>query len=91
MGIYFIQVSTGNGQWEKWSEFCRDVALNPILVSYQDPMPILNTYVRQYRTGSLAPIIRQVHSYTVEDVVWPIGQDLANMGSPGPASKVKGR
>ena len=70
--------------WTKWAEFYQDKALDALFVSYRDPVPILNTFARQYRTGSLSPSGHQVRSHTVEDTVQSIGQDLSNMGGPYP-------
>ena len=76
------QSATANGPWKKWSEFCPDVDLNPLLVLYRGPVSILDTFVRQYRTGALAPSICQVQSRRVEDSVRSIVQGLAAMGGP---------
>ena len=64
-----IRLVAANGHWEKWAASCRDVALNPILVSYRYPIPILNAFARQYRTGAITPSGCQVKYRTVEDAV----------------------
>ena len=33
-GISASQAVAANGQWTKWVEFCQDVALDPLLISY---------------------------------------------------------
>ena len=60
------------------------MALDPLLVSYRYLYPIINTFVRQYRTGEIAPNGRQVQSHTVEDAVGSIGQALASLGTRDP-------
>ena len=67
-----------------WDEFCPEMSLEPLLVSYKDLVNILNTYMRQYHTGTLAPRGCQVRSRTVEDYVRLIVQGLAAMGAPEP-------
>ena len=52
-------------------------------------MPIPNTFVRQYRTRALAPSGLQVQSCTFDNTVHSIGQALAAMGDPYPASQFK--
>ena len=64
------------------ADLCQDVALEPIIVLYRDPVPILNTPARNYRIGSLDPNRRQVQSRTVEDSAWSIGQAIAAMEEP---------
>ena len=68
----------------KWAKLCWYVALNPLLVFYRDPLPILNTFARQYRAESLAPRRRQVQSHTFEDAAGLIGQVLVSMEAPDP-------
>ena len=63
--------------------------LDPLIVSYRDPVLILNTFARKYRTGALSLSGRQVRSHTVEDFVQSIGQALAAMWSLDPPSKVR--
>ena len=76
--------AAANGHWERWSTFCREVELNPPLVAYRDPFLIVNAFARQYRTGYITPIIRQVKSRTVEDAIRSIGQVLTDLGTRDP-------
>ena len=57
-GLSTIRSTVADGKWVKWDALCRYVDLNPLLVLYREPVPILNTFVRQYCTGSLAPNVR---------------------------------
>ena len=47
-GLYASLDAAIDGHQMKWAEFCQDVALNSLLVSYRDPVPIFNTFARQY-------------------------------------------
>ena len=58
-----------DGHWIKWSYFCTRVALDPLRVAYKDPVPILNAFARDYRTGKIAPDSQGIRSRTVEDAV----------------------
>ena len=60
------------------------MALDPLLVAYQDPVPILNAFTRDYRTGNIAPQSHGVRSKTVEDAVRSIGQVIAMLGANDP-------
>ena len=78
------RATAANGRCTKWAYFCARVALNPLLVAYQDPVPILNAFARDYQTGNIAPDIRGIRSRTVEDIAWSIGQAIAMLGSKDP-------
>ena len=71
------------------------MALDPLLVAYQYPVPILNAFAWYYQTGNIAPDSRGVRSRTVEDVVRSIGQAIAMMGAKDPrmtsTEKIDGR
>ena len=82
--------ATANGHWKKWAEFYQDMAFEPLLVSYQDLVRIINTFVRQYWTGSPASSVQQVQFCMVENAIRSIGQALAAMGGPDPCLKIQG-
>ena len=60
------------------------MALDPLLVAYQDPVPILNAFARDYQTGAIATSSHSVRSRTVEDAVRSIGQAIAMLGAKDP-------
>ena len=63
----------------------------PLLVAYQDHVPILNAFARDYRTGNIAPDSRGVRSRTVEDAVRSIGQAIAILGAKDPIMTSTGK
>ena len=76
-GLSTGQACASDGNWTKWENFCSRVALNPLHIGYKDPVPILNTFTRDYRTGDIARTSGLVQSHTAEDAVQSIGQALA--------------
>ena len=78
------QSCAADGHQTKWANFCSRVSLNPLLIGYKEPVPILNTFSRYYRTGDIAPTSGPVRSCTVEDAVRSIGQALEALGLAGP-------
>ena len=56
----------------------------PLLIAYKDPVPILNAFARDYRTGNIAPNSCAVQSRTVEGSVWLIGQAITALGGKYP-------
>ena len=67
------------------------MALDPLLIAYQDPVPILNDFARDYQTGNIAPDSRGILSRTVEDAVRSIGQAIAMLGSKDPQMTSTGK
>ena len=60
------------------------MALYPLLVAYQEPVPILNAFARDYQTGNTPTDSRGVRSRTVEDAVRSIGQAIVVLGAEDP-------
>ena len=89
-GLSTGRATAADGHWTKWTYFCARVALDPLLVAYQDPVPILNAFARDYRTGAIAPGSCGVRSITVEDAVRLIGQAIAMLGDKDPRMTPKG-
>ena len=61
--------ASADGYWAKWQNFCQRVALDPHLSSYEDPIPILVTFAREYRVGAVSAASGGVRSKTVQDAV----------------------
>ena len=80
-----------NGHWIKWDMFCRDVYLETLLVLYRYLAPIINAFVRNYRTGSIDPSGHQVISRTVEDAIRSIGEVLADLDTRDPRLTSQGQ
>ena len=89
-GLSTGRATAADGHWTKLTYFCARVALKPLLVAYQDPVPILNAFARDYRTGAIAPGSRGVRSRTVEDAVRSIGQAIAMLGAKDPRMMATG-
>ena len=67
--LYFCQATAADVHWTKWAYFCARATLDPLLVTYNDPVPILNAFSRDYRTGNIVPNSCAVQSRTVEDAI----------------------
>ena len=83
-GLSTGRACAADGHWTKWANFCSRVALDPLLIGYKDPVPILNIFARDYRTGDITPTSSPVRSRTAEDAVRSIGQALAALGLADP-------
>ena len=67
------------------------MALDPLLIGYKYPVPILNIFARNYRTGDITPTSSPVRSRMAEDVVRSIGQALASLGLADPRYRKDGK
>ena len=47
-GLSVVRATAADGHWTKWAYFCARVALDPLLVAYTDPFPILNAFAWDY-------------------------------------------
>ena len=83
-GLSTGRACAADGHWTKWANFCSRVALNPLLIGYKNPVPILNIFARDYRTRDITPTSSPVRSRTAEYAVRSIGQALAALGLVGP-------
>ena len=83
-GLSVGQATAADGHWTKWAYFCARVALDPLLVAYKYPIPILNAFAQDYRTGNITPNSCGVRSRTVEDAVRSIGQVVVMLGAKDP-------
>ena len=72
-GLSVDQATAADGHLTKWAYFCARVALNPLLVAYKYPVPILNAFARDYQTVNITPNSHAVQSRTVEDAIRSIG------------------
>ena len=54
-GLSSGRATDADGHWTKWAYFCARVALDPLLIAYKDPVPILNAFAQDYQTGNITP------------------------------------
>ena len=83
-GLATGRATAADGHWSKWAYFCARVALDPLLVAYQDPVTILNAFARYYQTGNIVLDSRGVRSRTLEDSVRSVGQAIVMLGAKDP-------
>ena len=58
-GLSTSRASATDVHWYKWDVFCRDVALNYLLIFYRYPIPVINAFTQKYRTESISSSRRQ--------------------------------
>ena len=83
-GLSTGRACAAGGHWTKWANFCSRVALDPLLIGYKEPVPILNIFAREYRTGDINPTSSPVQSRTADDAVRSIGQSITALGLANP-------
>lgn len=83
-GVVPSRASASVGHYDTWCRFCSELQVDPSLQELHDPIPIIQVFMRRYRTGAIAPSHRQVRSRTVEDAVRSVGQTFAAVGTNDP-------
>ena len=83
-GVTAQRAASADTHWELWSTFCHELALDSLLSNLQDPVALLQVFAHRYRTGTIAPKHKPVHSRTVEDALRSVGQTFAGLGQPDP-------
>ena len=90
-----VRATADDGHWTKCAYFFARMALDPLLVAYKGPVPILNDFARDYRIWNIVPNSCAVRYITVEDAIWSIGKAIAVLGDKDPrmtsTSKINGR
>ena len=90
-GLSVGRATAADGHWTKWDYFCARVALDPLLVAYKYPVPILNNFDWDYQTGNITPDSHGLRSRTAEDDVLSIGQAIAMLGAKDPRMTSTGK
>lgn len=70
--------------WRLWCQFCAELRTDPGLSEYDDPIPLLMLFARQYRCGDMAPNKKPVRARTTEDALRFVGQAFASVGALDP-------
>jgi len=83
-GVVPSRSQASSNHWILWQEFCDDLQLDSTLVSYDDPVPILQVFAYLFRNGFINASGRKVRARTVEDIVRSIGQAFAAVGARDP-------
>lgn len=83
-GVSSGRASASNSHWNKWTNYVRELALDPLLEAIQDKIPFLQVFGRRIRTGALSASQRPVKSRQVEDYLRTIGQTFMAMGHEDP-------
>ena len=90
-GLSYNQDTATNEHWSNWAAFCKNVTLNPLLISYRDLVPVLYSFVQQYRNWQISPIKCPVRSQTDENTMHSICQALAALGANDPRLARQGK
>jgi len=90
-GVTAARSTAADTHWRLWSNFCSELAVDPLLQDVEDPVVLLQVYLHRYRTGTIAPRKHRVRYRTAEDAVRSVGQTFAAMGSPDPRLTSQGK
>jgi hypothetical protein len=56
--------------------------MDPYVLEYEDPVPILPVFVMCYQSGEIVPSGHPIQAHTGEDAIHAVGQKFSIMGGP---------
>jgi hypothetical protein len=90
-GVTNKRANAMDKHWERWEKLCLENNVDPLLQTWDDPVPIIQVFGERYRDGRLAPKQNSVKSRTVEDAVRAVGQAHVRLGAPDPRKDHHGK
>jgi hypothetical protein len=76
---------SASSAWGRWEHFCNSLGVRPDLRDVPgDPIPVLQLFAHQYRSGRIAPGGRPVRARTVEDALRHVAQAFSRLGTSDP-------
>jgi hypothetical protein len=90
-GVTASRTRSGDAHWDRWGDFCQDLALDPLLPNVEDPIPLLQVFAQRYRQGTLPQQRQAVRSRTVEDALRSVAQTFTGMGKADPRLTPQGK
>lgn len=90
-GISSGRAKSTHTAWIQWTKYCGELAIDPLLETVENPIPILQVFALRVRQGVLAAAGSQVRARTAEDYLRFIGQTFQSVGSPDPRLNVFGK
>ena len=70
--------------WRQWAKFSAEIGIDPLLTDVSDPIPFLQVFAHQVRTGKCAIRGQPLKKRTVEHYIRAVGQTIALLGSNDP-------
>ena len=70
--------------FQKWEIFCRAHKMDTFIDKVRDPVPFLQIFTCQVRSGLLTHNGEPVRSRNAESYLWSVGQTFANVGIEDP-------
>ena len=83
-GVTAQRSDAADREWDRWTAYCDELGVHPLLEELQDPIPLLQVYGQRYRTGQHSASGHPVRSRTVEDSLRNVGQTFTSLGSDDP-------
>src|SRR6476620_10313747 len=80
-GVVSARTRTARNHWSIWVTYCRTYHLDPLLPHCTDPIPYLQVFAQQWRSGKLAPRGQPVQCGSVDEALRSVGQTFASLGA----------
>ena len=83
-GVSSGQAQAAKIEWAQWEKFCLELALDLLLQTIQNKVPILQVFGQRLWTGVLAPKGSPLCARLVEDYLQHVGQTFLGVGTKDP-------
>lgn len=80
-GVVSARTRTARNHWSIWVTYCHTYHLDPLLPNCTDPIPYLQVFAQQWRSGKLAPCGNPVRRGSVDEALRSVGQTFASLGA----------
>ena len=70
--------------WEQWEQFALELAVDPLLQTVQDKIPLLQVFAHRVRNGQLAKKGNPIRARSVEDYLRFVSQTFLGVGAEDP-------
>lgn len=83
-GVTASRSGAADTHWRIWTDFCTQLAVDPLLQGVDDLVILLQVFLHRYRDGTIAPRGKPVRARTAEDALRSLGQTFTATGAADP-------
>lgn len=88
-GVSLDRPKAARSTWHQWGKFCYSLAIDPLLETCENKIPILQVFTQRERDGALSATKHPVRAQSAEDYLRNVAQTFQRMGAPDPRKTYK--
>ena len=89
-GVSSGRAKSTTTHWTKWEELVLELALDPLLETLENKVPVLQVFGQRVRTGKLAADGNPIRARSTEDYLRSVGQTFLSLGTEDPRLDASG-